>query len=665
MIKKRRLPLFVTLVILASVVLAACQPSGAVQTVVVTEIVEGEVVERVVTATPVPEEAPPPATYSGEFKNPDNFVAAVYGEPETFDPAWTYESAGAAVQQNIYEGMVDFNKSKAEEFVPALAESWEVSEDGLTYTFHIREGVTFHEGGTLEPHDIAYAIQRGMFQDRTDGPQWLLLEPFFGVSTMEDLVTEAGSDDAACEQVKAAVAADDEAGTVTLTLAAPFPPILQVLAQQWGAALDMEWMVDNGDWDGECATWRNFHDPEASETILFDAANGTGPYKLERWVPGEEIVLIRNDNYWRTEPMWEGGPSGPASIERVTIKLVEEWSTRLAMMEAGDADYIESVTAYISQIDPLVKYEYDFAGTDNPPAEPTMLNEEGGLTLYRGFPRVAMTPAMFIQQINVEGGNPFIGTGALDGSGIPPDFFSDIHARKAFNYCFDFDTYIQDAWQGEAIQPKGPIIAGMLGWREDQPTYSYDPDKCVEEFQAAWGGQVWENGFYMQVTYNTGNEARRIAAEVIEKGVESVNDKFDIAVVNLPWPTYLEARRGGKLPIAISGWIEDYHDPANWVHPFMHPTAGAYARVQAFPEDFATQVETLIDKAAVMLDPEARRPIYEELQQMAYDEAIDIFIYQETGREYFQNWVEGWYYNPIHPEAYAWIYALSKTPPAE
>ena len=135
----------------------------------------------------------------------------------------------------------------------------------------------------------------------------------------------------------------------------------------------------------------------------------------------------------------------------------------------------------------------------------------------------AMTPAQFNWQINVEGGNPYVGSGALDGNGIPPDFFSDIHIRKAFNYCFDFEAMIKDALAGEGVQAQGPILAGHDGLpsKAKPPLYSYDPAKCEEEFKLADvdkdgipAGEdeddVWNRGFYMQIAYNAGNDTRRL-----------------------------------------------------------------------------------------------------------------------------------------------------------
>lgn len=703
MFSKKTILLFV-IVALLSLIAAQCsgaQPETIVQTVVVTQEVEVVVtqevevevvvtqevekeVEVVVTATPSPiamEELP---DLSGvEFKNPDTFVAVSISEPESLDPAWTYETSGGEIQMNIYEGVVAYDREKATEFVPALAEEWELSDDGLVYTFKIREGVTFHEGGTLEPHDIAYSLIRGMLQDRVDGPQWLVLGSFAGVSTIKELVDQVGelkSEDpsaldlatvdsealvATCERLQEAVAYDDDAGTVTLTLVSPAPWLLQLLAGWIGETYDQEWMAENGDWDGDCATWQKWNDPAAEESLLFNKANGTGPYKLVAWTPGDQIELAANEEYWRTEPMWAGGPSGPPSIKRVIFKSVDEWGTRLAMMQAGDADYAYVPRGFISQIDPMVKTVFDGIDVDAPSSE---INPNGSLILNKGYVTPRQDIAIFTFNINVEGGNPFIGTGALDGSGIPADFFSDIHIRKAFNYCFDWDTYIQDATAGESIKSQGPLIPDMLGYDPSSDVYSFDLEKCAEEFQAstlknADGGSVWDTGFYLQIAYNTGNAQRQTMAEILKQGLESVHPDglFSVAVVNLPWPSFLDARRNSRLPVYVAGWQEDYHDPSNWVQPYMDCEAGAYARGQLMPEESCAKWSDLMTEAITSSDPDVRAPLYAQLQQEYYDVAPGIALDVQTGRNYKQQWVKGWYYNPLFPEPNSWVYALSKS----
>ena len=145
-------------------------------------------------------------------------------------------------------------------------------------------------------------------------------------------------------------------------------------------------------------------------------------------------------------------------------------------------------------------------------------------------------------------------------------------------------------------------------------------------------------------------------AEIIEKNVESLNPKFKVAVVDVPWPTYLREMEAGRLPIFFIGWIEDYHHPHNWVTPYM-ASHGTFSSWQNLPEEFYKKADELIAEA-VKLPPEEAHAKYAELQKLAMDYVIDIFGVQPIGRHYEQLWVKGWYYNPAYFGP--WFYVLSK-----
>ena len=81
--------------------------------------------------------------------------------------------------------------------------------------------------------------------------------------------------------------------------------------------------------------------------------------------------------------------------------------------------------------------------------------------------------------------NPYLGSNKLDGNGIPADFFQDIHIRKAFAYCFDWETVINDVYKGEAVQSITLSLPGMPGYDLESPAYSMDLDQCAAEFKLA------------------------------------------------------------------------------------------------------------------------------------------------------------------------------------
>ena len=660
---KRKLYISASVLVAVGTILAACCPTATptpvVEEKIVTQVVAGE--EKIVTVeVPMGEEATP-APVGFASSDPNTLVYATIGDNDTLDPAWNYESAGDAIILNVYDQLVTYNGSDATTFVPSLATEWTISPDGMTYVFTIRDGVTFHNGDALTPEDVEYSFERGLLQGGGWSPQWLYTEALFGTGTYDvaELVDPTGALDddpeslqaadpallmAACQQVTDAIEVDGN--TVVFNLSQPWGPWLATLAQSWGSVIDKSWAMEQGAWDGDCATWQNYYGITSDSTPLRDVMNGTGPYMLDHWTPGEETVLVMNENYWRTEPVFPGGPTGP-SIERIVIKGVDEWGTRYAMLQAGDADIATVPRENVAQVDPLLSQTCDWdaaaedftcADTDNP---------TGPLQLYQGQPSTARTDAFFIFDVNVEGGNSFVGSGQLDGNGIPPDFFSDIHVRKAFNYCFDWDAFIDDALVGEGVQNIGPLIPGMIGYDAEGPHYSYDPEMCKSELQQAWGGEVWDKGFRFQVAYNTGNVTRQTVAQILQATFLDLDPegKFQVEVIGLPWPSFLQAIRDSRLPIYISGWQEDIHDPHNWAQPFM---VGTYAARQQLPDDMYNEFKDLVNAGVAAGTPEERAAIYKQLTQKDYDYAIAIRLAVATGRHYEQRWVKGYYYNPIY-----------------
>ncbi|MCC6957099.1 MAG: ABC transporter substrate-binding protein [Anaerolineales bacterium] len=691
---RNKLLVFASLLIMASMVLASCAPA-APQTVVKTvEVVttvevpgpEGETV--IVTATPEPA-APPPEMKSAD---PTTFTYATFGDPETLDPALNYETAGGGVVQQVYDKLVAYNREDPNTFVPSLAkevptvENGLLSADGLTYTFNIRSGVKFHDGTEMTPEDVAYSFQRGLLQGGTSSPQWMLTEPFLG-SGVDDIAMivneeEPPYDDpaalaalpadvlqAACQKVVDAIVADNAAGTVTMHLAIPWAPFIPTIANGWGSVMSKAWVISKGGWDGDCATWQNFYgktSAEVNEMGLGTETNGTGPYKLDHWTPGEEYVLTANEDYWVTEPLFEGGPTGAPAIKTVVVKSISEFSTRFAMLEAGDADsvMVGSMSDY-PQMDTLVGEECQKTVNDCQVVDPAK-----PLRVVKGLESVSRTDMFFALDLNAEGGNNFIGSGKLDGNGIPVTFFSDPHVRKGFAYCFNYDVYLDDVFLGEGVRSNNVMLPGMIGYEEDSPIYTYDPDKCTEELQLSkWKAEgdsfvpdengdisLWDTGFRFTAAYNTGNTARQTAGQILQTELSAVNDKFVVEVTGLPWPTFLQNQRARKLPIFFSGWLEDIHDPHNWVVPY---TTGTYGGRQGLPQELKDQYKEYINAAVAVSDPAARAAEYHKFNQLWYEEAHTITLFVPTSRHYQQRWVQGWFYNPILSSVFTY-YNLSK-----
>ncbi len=644
-----------SLLVIIGIVTTACQPETVVETVVVT--VPGSSETIIVTATPVPAE---PVNFNAA--DPNTIVDVVgAGDTDTLDPAWNYESAGDNIISNIYDQLVTYNGASVTDFVPSLAESFEVSEDGLTYTFVIRQGVQFHNGNDLTAEDVAYTFRRGILQGGYSSPQPLFTEPLLGIGTYDisELVSaETGDDRAAmqaqdpqllletCQRVLDVIEYDDAAWTVTFHLAQPWGPFLATLAGSWGSIIDKDWSIEQGAWDGDCATWQNYYAVTSADAPLREAANGTNALMLDHWIPLEETVLVANPNFWRVQqnvPLFEGGPVGP-SYDRFVRYYVPEWGTRFAMMQAGDADSAEVPRENVSQIDPLVG-EWCEWNAEAEIFDCEIVDESAPLRLFIGHPSTARTDMYFAFDINVDGGNPYIGSGQLDGNGIPADFFSDVHVRRAFNYCFDWDAYIADVLAGEAVQSISFMLPGMLGYDPEGAHYTYDPEMCAAELQQAWDGQVWENGFRMQIAYNTGNATRQSIAQILQANFSDIDPKFQIEIIGLPWPAFLSAQRAHRIPIFVSAWGEDMHDPHNWAQPLL---VGTYAHSQNMSEEMMNAFNELVIAGVSATTSEARAEIYRDLAQFEFENAPAIRLAVASGRHYEQRWISGYYYNPIY-----------------
>ena len=272
-----------------------------------------------------------PAASAAASKDPTTWVEVTFGEPETLDPSLTYETSGGEILQNVLDNLVFFKKDSAVEFVPMIAtevptaENGGISADGKTYTFKIRQGVTFHDGTPMTIEDVAFTFWRNILAGGTSSPQWMMVEPLYGagLSDISEVVdakangadladpdailngyTDAtpyddretlGGYDAAvlkdvCEDLKTRIVPDEAAGTVTMTLHNAWAPFLATLAGGgWGGIQSKAWVSANGGWDGNCDSWTPFYgwtSEEFNATTLGKSCHGHWPLhvrSLDHW----------------------------------------------------------------------------------------------------------------------------------------------------------------------------------------------------------------------------------------------------------------------------------------------------------------------------------------------------------------------------------------------
>ncbi|HSV31553.1 MAG TPA: ABC transporter substrate-binding protein [Atribacteraceae bacterium] len=579
-----------------------------------------------------------------QVKNPDTYIMLTISEPDTLDPHQAYDTASGEVISFVYDNLIAYQKDSMTEFIPWLSlkvpslENGLIHDGGKTYVFPIREGVTFHNDRPLTPEDVEYTFERGILADPAAGPMHMLIDSLFdkpnlanfvaetvGVNLMEaltedrELVNEEDAQkliDFYNEYIDPAI--EVEGNTVVFNLVRSFGPFLSILTRyaSWGAILDRETSIEMGLWDGEADGWWRYYNLRKEESPIFASANGTGPFKLVNWDRAQQkVILERFDGFW----------GDPAKIKTAVIWGIEEWGTRRAMLEAGDADQIHCPQQFYEQVMGLPNIDVDIHET-------------------------VMIDAMQLVW-EVGPGSPYLGSGQLDGEGIPPDFFSDVHVRRAFNFSLDYDTLINVALSGLATRLPSVLPKGFMGWNEDQVRYEFDLKKAREEFQKAWGGKLWETGFKITLFYNIGNERRRAICEMLQENIESLNPKFQVEVVGLEWPTLLDAYRNEHMPAFIMGWMADFADPHNFIYAYLHSkgTFGAFLG-QPF-RDFAEEhFNSLIEQAVAEVDPKIREALYEKIQLIAYEHAaFGIPLLQPRLIFPRRGWVQDWDFHPMRP----------------
>jgi peptide/nickel transport system substrate-binding protein len=223
---------------------------------------------------------PVPAAASSPVPG-DAIVEGTIGEASTLIPILASDSASHAVAGQIYNGLVKYDKNLT--IIGDLAESFDISADGLTITFHLRKGVTWHDGAPFTSRDVLYTYR-------------VIIDPKTPTAYAEDF-----------KQVKNLAALDEY--TVRATYGSPFAPALA----SWGTNILPAHLLEGRD---------------ITKSPLARQPVGTGPYRFKEWIAGQKIVLDANPAYFEGRP-W---------IDRYVYRIIPDTSTMYMEMKAGAID---------------------------------------------------------------------------------------------------------------------------------------------------------------------------------------------------------------------------------------------------------------------------------------------------------------------------------------
>ncbi len=552
----------------------------------------------------------------------ETFVKAEYGTTRTIDPGVAYDTSSGMRVYNLYERLVAFDGDSTENFIPELAievptvANGGISKDGLTYRFKIKKGVKFHNGATMTPEDVEYSFERGMVMDQNGGPQWMILEALTGVGATRD------GDSKPLPGVfkKIIDAVEVDGNEVVFNLPVPYPPLMGILQYASSSVINKKWAIEKGCWDGKLENAAKFNGPDFNTEPLQHIENGTGPYTLKEWVPSSQFVFERFEGYHGKKPYFKNA----------IVKVVTEWTTRKLMLQNGDADQVALDATYVDEVRAMKD-----------------------VTIYT-VPQLSYSAAIFNQKINPVG-NPDVGSGKLDGNGIPVNFFADIHVRKAFSHSIDWQAMKEDVGMNLIDLPGSPNCIGLPYYKEIA-NYEYNADMAAAEMKKAFDGKLWEKGFKMTITHNSGNALREAAANMMAENMMALNPKFVIEVRNVAWKDYTVKYRQGAYPVFIIGWGADYPDPHNFLYTFMHSN-GAYGKFTGFKN---AEIDALCDAGIQNVDPAKRQEVYYKLQDMWHDLAVGNTVYQKTLVKPYRSDIKGFVGNAMFSDAHEYLKNLYK-----
>ena len=224
-------------------------------------------------------------------------ICGIQGDPASLDPAKTTEDISARIFCNLYDPLLKF-KEGSTEIEPALAETWEVSEDGKTWTFHLRRGVTFHDETPLDAEAVKISFDR---QINPESPYYFEDPPNVFKDSAFNMISKIRVVDGS---------------TVQFLLKHPFAPMLRTLAMFYGSSIVSP------------AALKKYGRAFGRHPV------GTGPFKLESWDQGKGVVLERNAEYW----------GGAPKLKKVIYKLIPESSDMVNALLEGSIDVISEVS---------------------------------------------------------------------------------------------------------------------------------------------------------------------------------------------------------------------------------------------------------------------------------------------------------------------------------
>ena len=506
-------------------------------------------------------------TVDAQEEGGGDLIIADMSDLVSLDPHGNNDVPSSNVRANIYDTLTVLDEDMAVQ--PHLATEWEELEDG-TYSFTLRDDVVFHDGSDFTAEVVRANLLR-VLDPNLASQRAFLYEMISDIEVVDDY-------------------------TVEITTEYPFAPLLAHLAHDAGGMLSLEVITEDynqalegTDLDYESYVEMQVNGEEFEEDIVaaigenvgqFVAQNpiGTGPFMLESRSPGDNTVLVRNDDYF----------DEPALLDSVTFKVVSETSSRIAELEGGYSHVIGAVG-------PINRDRVD-AHAD------TYLDETESMSLsYIGFNTQA-------------------------------EYLDDPLVRQAISYAIDRQTIIEGIYDGVGIPAIGPLAPAVFGYDENVEGITYDLERA-QELMAEAG---YEDGFSLSLWTND-NPERVDTAVFVQEALQEIN--IDVSVEQVEWGAYLEQTGQGEHDMFILGWSVVTGDADYGMYPLFHSEQIGEPGNRSFLQD--EELDSLLEAGRQAIDTDERLDIYSQAQDLLVDLAPMAYIHHSNYLTGVRNEVQG------------------------
>ncbi len=610
---KKLMSLF-ALVVVASLIISSCAaPTPQVIEKVVTVEVEREVVvekevvqtvevekekvvEKVVKETVVVEkevEKVVEVPAAGEVDDRVTLDLIFGSEPPTLDPGLATDTTSHWLIEQMFMGLLAFDQSA--NVVPQLATEWEASDDGLVWTFKMRDDVNwvhlnlstneFEELGPVTAHDVEFAVKRNL-SPKTASDYAFMLYVIQGAEEFNTADINAEN----FEELRDAVgveALDDY--TVQFTLKEPAGYFASIAAMWVAYPLPQATIEEFGD------RW-----VEAGMVVT------NGPYTLEEWTHGAFLRLIKN-------PLWLDADD--VQIEVIQGPVIQEASTTMAMYEANEIDMMAN-PGWGPPLPDMDRIKSDPQLSEELYIAPRLC------TYYYGF-------------VNTK----------------PP--FDDVLVRKAFAAAIDRQPLIDNLLKGEQVPAHSFAPPGIFGNVANDMSIgswmvmdSHEEQLAQAQEWLAEAGYPEGEGIDVILMHNV-SEAHAQIAQAVQAMWAEAFPKANITIETQEWTVYLktllpDSPDEDKPNVYRLGWCADYPDQNNWLNQVFNSKSG-----QNYAKFFNDEFDAIVEEAARLSDPEQREELYRQAEELFMNEQGIAPIYYYTYVRLHKPWLTNVVISPV------------------